>query len=52
MVKSNPIPVRWVTHKLVTVIPRKFSHCCEGSELHIRLPNLGSGKGTENPKGF
>ena len=23
------------------MIPKKFSHCCEGSEPHIRFPSLG-----------
>ena len=24
-----------------TVLPKKFLYCCEGSSLHVRLPNLG-----------
>ena len=24
-----------------TIIPKKFYNCCEGSELHVRLPRLG-----------
>ena len=36
MLKSNPLPAGWVTHKL-----KKFSHCCKHSKLHIRLDNLG-----------
>ena len=36
MLKSNPLPAGWVTHKL-----KKFSHCCKHSRLHIRLDNLG-----------
>ena len=23
------------------IIPKKFSHCCEHSEPHVRLPSLG-----------
>jgi len=23
-----------------TIIPKMFSHCCEGSEPHVRLPSL------------
>ena len=37
MIKSNPIPEKWVTHKIIS---KKFSHCCEGSESHVRLPSL------------
>ena len=36
MLKSNPLPAGWVTHKL-----KKFSHCCKHSRLHIRLDNQG-----------
>ena len=41
MIKSNPIPTRWVTHKLESKVPKEFSHCCEGSEPHGRLHSLG-----------
>ena len=41
MIKSNPILISgWPTNRR-TVIPKKFSHCCEGSRPHIRLPSLG-----------
>ena len=40
IIKSNPIPERWATHELENNIPKKFSLCCEGSRLQIRLPNL------------
>ena len=40
-IKSNPIPTRWVTHKLESKVPKEFSHCCEGSEPHGRLHSLG-----------
>ena len=33
--------VRGVTHKLENNNTKKFSHCCEGSEPHVRLPSLG-----------
>ena len=37
----NPFPPgEWPTHWR-TIKPEKFSHCCEGSELHVRLPSLG-----------
>ena len=38
-IKSNPITAGWVTHKLE--IPQKSTHWSEGSEPHVRLPNLG-----------
>ena len=41
MIKSNPIPAGSVTHKLKNNIPKKFSHCCDSYEPHIRLPSLG-----------
>ena len=42
MIKSNPIPTRWRTNnsKMENNKAKKFSHCCEGSEPHIRLPSL------------
>lgn len=41
MIKSNPYPpVGWPIN-WTTIIKKKFSHCCEGSESHIRLPSLG-----------
>jgi len=40
-IKSNPIPARWVTHKLESTVPKEFSHCWEGSEPHGRLHSLG-----------
>ena len=36
MIKSNPIPAGWENDNT-----KKFSHYCEGSEPHIRLPSLG-----------
>ena len=45
MIKSNPIPTRWMTHKLRTIIPKKFSQCCEDSEPHVRITIWGSIKG-------
>ena len=35
-----------------TIISNKFSHCCEGSESHVRPPAWGSDKGTGNPQGI
>ena len=35
MVKSNPIPTWWVTHKLENSNTKKFSHCCEGADPHV-----------------
>ena len=41
MIKSNPIS-NWVgDSNLKTIIPKKFSHCCESYRPHIRLPSLG-----------
>ena len=41
MIKSNPTPGRgWPTDRR-TVMPKKLSHCWEGSGPHIRLPSLG-----------
>ena len=40
-IKSNPITTGWVTHKLENIIPLKSTHWSEGSEPHVRLPNLG-----------
>ena len=41
MIKSNPIPTRWVIHKLENNnTKKKLSHCCEGLEAHVRLPSL------------
>lgn len=39
--KSKSHTTGWATHKLETVVPKKFSLCCEGSEPHVRLPSLG-----------
>ena len=41
MIKSNPIPARWVTHKLENNNTKELSHCCEGSKPHVRFPSLG-----------
>ena len=35
-----------------TIIPKKFSHCCESSRPHTDFPTWGSGKGTESPRGI
>ena len=52
MIKSNPIP-NWVgDSKLKTIIPKKFSHCCESYRPHIRLPAWEFGQGTGNPQGI
>ena len=40
-IKSNPITTGWVTNKLRTIIPQKSTLWSEGSEPHVRLPNLG-----------
>ena len=40
-IKSNPIPLGgWLTNWR-TIIPQKSTHWSEGSEPHVRLPNLG-----------
>ena len=42
--RQNQIPYppgEWPTNWRTTTIPKKFSHCCEGSEPHARLPSLG-----------
>ena len=41
MIKSNPIPTRWVTHKLEKYNIKEISHCCDSSEPHVRLHTLG-----------
>ena len=35
-----------------TIIPKKFSHYCEGSEPHINLPRLGKGLGIPKESDF
>ena len=40
MIKSNPITEGWATTNQRTIIPKKFSHCCEGSEPYVRLSSL------------
>ena len=40
-IKSNPITAGWVTHKLENTYTTQVHHWSEGSEPHIRLPNLG-----------
>ena len=42
-IKSNAIPATnsWHT-KWRTMVPKKFSHCCEDSEPHVTLPSLGT----------
>ena len=40
-IKSNPITTGWVTPNQRTLIPQKSTHWSEGSEPHVRLPNLG-----------
>ena len=52
LIKSKPIPARWMIHKLEnkTIIPKKFPLCCEGSEPHISFLADGSNKGTGNPQ--
>ena len=40
-IKSNPITTgQWLTNWR-TIIPQKSTHCSEGSEPHVMLPNLG-----------
>jgi hypothetical protein len=40
-IKSNPIPVGWVTYKSENNNTKEVFPLCEGSEPHIRLPSLG-----------
>ena len=40
-IKSNAIPVGWVTHKLENNNTKEVYPLCEGSEPYIRLPSLG-----------
>ena len=40
-IKSNPIPAKWVTHKLDNNNTKEGLHCYEGSEPNVRLPSLG-----------
>ena len=40
-IKSNPITAAWVTTNWRTITPQKSTHWSEGSEPHVRLPNLG-----------
>ena len=44
MIKSNPIPARWVTYKLENNKTKDILSLLWGSELHVRLPRLGSGQ--------
>ena len=41
--RQNQIPNLWggQPSHWITIIPKKFSHCCEGSRPHIMLPSLG-----------
>ena len=42
IIKSNPISVRWWPTNWRTITSKMFSHSCEGSKPHVRLPSLGS----------
>ena len=39
--KIKSILTRWAAHKVENNNTKKFSHCCECSEPHIRLPSKG-----------
>ena len=52
MVNSNTIPPGGWPTNWTAIIPKKFSHCYEGSELHIRLPSLGPDERTGNSQGI
>ena len=41
MINPNPIPARWVTAGWRTIISKKFSQSCKGSEPHVRHASLG-----------
>ena len=41
MINSNPIPVRWVTHKLEDKNTKDVLPLCEVSEPDVKLPSLG-----------
>ena len=41
-----------MTHQLENNHTKKFSHCCQGSRPHIRLPNLGAWKRDWKPQGI
>ena len=45
MIKSNPVSARWATHKLETIIPKKFSHCWKVLDFTFS-------KWTGNPQGI
>ena len=47
MIKSNPIPTEWVTHRKI-IIPKKFSLQATMSGF----PAWGSDKGTRNSQGI
>ena len=40
-IKSNPLTAGWVLANWRTFIPQKSTHWREGSEPHVRLPDLG-----------
>ena len=50
MIKLNTIPTEYIL-KLENR-SQKFSYCCEDSEVHVRLPSMGSYKGTRKPQGI
>ena len=39
-IKANPVSVGGQPTSWRTIIPKKISHCCEGSRPHIRLSSL------------
>ena len=49
MIKSNPIPTGWATHKLKNNYTTELSHRSESSELHVRLPSMGVWQCEEEP---
>ena len=49
-IKSNPMPARWVIHKLKS--NNTFSYCCEGPWPHIRLPTMRFQPREWNPQGI
>ena len=52
IINWNSIPTGWYGNKLRTIIPKKFSHRCEGSEPHVGIPSLRIQQRVGNPQGI
>ena len=52
IINWNSIPTGWYGNKLRTIIPKKFSHRCEGSEPRVGLLSLRIQHRDRNPQGI